>query len=65
MLNSLTPCRSLSVLYPSSSSVLVPFDKSIDMYDTLQMNNSESIYIDFTGGKNSLGVVSNYPTNIC
>lgn len=28
------------------------------------MSQAENVYIDFSGGKDSLGVVNNYPTNV-
>ncbi|KAH0573171.1 WD40 repeat protein [Spironucleus salmonicida] len=63
---SLCPSRSISILQviKNSSKFLVPFDKSINIIDVSSGSNIEKTYMDFTGGKNSLGVVSNYPTNI-
>jgi hypothetical protein len=46
-----------------TTGLLVPYEKSVNLYDCAQLNNAESAYIDFSGGKNSLGMVSNAPTN--
>ena len=64
--NSLSSCTSVCILsnVVNTNGMLIPFDKSVDMYDCSLLSQAETMYIDFSGGKNSLGIVSNPPTNI-
>ncbi|CAL6061016.1 WD40_repeat protein [Hexamita inflata] len=62
----MSPCTSFSILSPiyNTNGLLVPYDKSVNIFDCQQLTQQEYMYVDFTGGKNSLGVIQNYPTNI-